>query len=138
MLTVPARFGLPVTYVSAGITGVFLIGRFVFCVYACCTGLRGPGLARYAVLPLVGALVLSTHYDFVHYSSEHLPLFFTGLSLFILTRLWLEPDRFYKSRMFSLGAATGGRCFTKLQFAPIAATLAAVAYSTAGFRGGAS
>jgi hypothetical protein len=64
----------------------------------------------------------------VHYSSERLSVFLTGLSLALLSRGYLGSDRYLKFRMFALGVITAAMCFSKLQAAPIALTLALAAF----------
>ena len=127
LLTVPAWFGAPITYVSARLTGAVLMFGFIVSLYICCAGFLGKRAARLAVLPLLGVVVLSTHYDFLHYSSERFPVFLTGLALALLSRQYFGSDRHLTWRMFALGVVTAAMCLSKLQAAPIALTVALAA-----------
>ena len=127
VLTVPAWFGGPITYVSARLTGAVLMFGLIATLYVCCAGFLGKRSARLVVLPLLGLVVLSTHVDFLHYSSERLSVFLTGLSLALLSRQFLGSGRCANTRMFALGVMTAAMCFSKLQAAPIALVLAVAA-----------
>lgn len=83
----------------------------------------GETLARLGVLPLACFFVLSTHTQFVHYSSEHVSLLLLALALAgVLAALaGGEVPPAWKPAWVGTGAALGAIPFAKLQAVPPAA-----------------
>ena len=122
VLALPALFGAPLGFVSARVTGLCLIAGAICAFYYVVKWTYGTTVARLSLVPSVLLLSLTKTLDFVHYSSEHFPIFLTTVALAAAAYL----ARGIGSKMSRLTACTvGGFClgstpFAKLQAAPIA------------------
>src|SRR5664279_6112545 len=77
ILVLPALFCAPIGFFSARVTGLCLIAGATCALYYAVKWIYGATVARLSVAPLVLLLSLTKTLDFVHYSSEHLPIFLT-------------------------------------------------------------
>lgn len=122
ILTLPALFGAPIGFLSARVTGLCLIAGAICAFYYVVKWVYGTSVARLSVVPSVLLLSLTKTLDFVHYSSEHFPIFLTTVALGAAAYL----ARGAGSKLSRLTAcAIGGLClggtpFAKLQASPIA------------------
>lgn len=78
--------GAPVNFLTARLTGLLLIWGALLCTYGLLRLFFPRGPARLALLPGAVFLAIVTQDDFVHYSTEHLPLGLFTVSLFLLVR----------------------------------------------------
>jgi hypothetical protein len=106
--------GAPLDYFTARLAGLFM-------VWACYEALRTrycPAAARLGVLPIVLFFSLVHERDFIHFSSEHLPIALTALAacLFFQTQRPGANPRW--SRLLG-GFIAGLLPWTKLQAAPV-------------------
>ena len=131
VLLLPKLVGMDVGFSSARCVGVLLIAGALIAMWAGLRLLWDEALARVAVLPALAFFALSTFWDFVHYTSEHLPIF-------LLSSAWalLMVARRSQSRVawFVGGLALGAVPFAKLQGIPLAAALALLGYGLAWWR----
>ena len=120
-------FGLPLGYFSARLTGLLLIWGALLACYRMLRDEYGRGVAQLGLLP--GLMFFATVHegDFLHYSTEHVPLFLFSLSACLLWRAHREtPAAPIRARFlwFAAGVSMGLLPWAKLQAAPLAATLA--------------
>lgn len=119
--------GLPLDYLSARLTGLLLVWGALFCCYRMLRPSLGAATARVGLLP--GALFFATVYngDFIHYSTEHLPLFLFSATAWLL---WGARDGSRQAKpglqpaWLAAGVCMGLLPWSKLQAAPLAAALA--------------
>lgn len=122
ILALPALFGAPLGFFSARVTGLCLIAAAICAFYYVVKWTYGTTVARLSVVPSVLLLSLTRTLDFVHYSSEHFPIFLTTFAL--AAAAYLARGTGSKlSRLIT--CAIGGLClgstpFAKLQASPIA------------------
>lgn len=113
--------GLPLDYFSARVTGLLLVWIAILACYRLTKSWYGIAAGRLAVLPLAGFFASVTDADFVHYSSEHVPLALTAIAA-----CGLFGNHSAERRRWAvlLGALAAGMLpWAKLQTAPIAGTL---------------
>lgn len=78
--------GAPVNFITARLTGLLLIWGALLSSYGILRIFQARGPARLALVPVALFLAMVTQDDFVHYSTEHLPLFLFAGSTFLLVR----------------------------------------------------
>jgi hypothetical protein len=137
VLVLPAIFGAPITFFSTRLIGCGLVIAAIYAFYFITKWTHGTDTARLALVPPVGFLALTWEWDFLHYSSEELPIFLTtfgvaaGAYLLIGTR-----DRSRIAACLVGGLTLGAASFAKLQVIPVALTgavfIAAMIYFTNG------
>ncbi len=113
---------LPFGYFAARIAALALVVITVVAVFRTLRGLYG-GLARLGTLPLWAIFAFVLQADFLHYSSEHLPVALLAFGLWHCTATWLRPPApgTISWRNLLGAAALGSAPLAKLQSAPIAA-----------------
>ena len=74
ILLVPAALGLKISYLTARLVGLSLLIIAVICWYAFAKRIRGKFVAMSVVLPPVTFLCFVQNTDFLHYSTELLPI----------------------------------------------------------------
>ena len=122
ILALPALIGLPINFTSARIIGLLLMLTTMVALYYAVKWTYARDVARLAIVPPVLLLSLTTDFNFVHYTSEHLSICLTTVA--IGASAYLASGRGFKSAQ--LGAALlagfclGATPFAKLQAAPIA------------------
>lgn len=119
--------GLPLGYFSARLTGLLLIWGALLACYRMLRDEYGPGIARLGLLPGVMFFATAREGDFLHYSTEHVPLFLFSLGGCLLWRAHRAmPAAPARSRLWWLaaGVSMGLLPWAKLQAAPLAAALA--------------
>jgi hypothetical protein len=111
--------GLPLDYFTARLTGLLLVWGALFTCLRTLARACGPAAAWLGVLPAAAFFATVTHHDFLHYSTEHLPLPLVAASFGLLAarppgdrrQLWLA--------CFLAGLLP----WTKLQSAPFSLVL---------------
>ena len=108
------------SYAVARLIGLAMIfGAVVFAGEALAI-LAGAALARMAVLPAVAAIAFTTYPDFVHYSSELMPVLLLAAAGWLVVRSGAAPST---GRLWLIALVLGAVGWAKLQAAPIAAGL---------------
>jgi hypothetical protein len=117
----------PYDYISARIVGaILMIGNLILNFFT----LRkffSTATAAICIFCVVAVLGTTRHPDFVHFSSEHLPMFLLSIMVYLYASLSYQPVP-NKNHLFILGLVGGIIPFTKLQATPIAALVAFIAY----------
>jgi hypothetical protein len=114
-------FGSAPSYVSGRLVGLALLLGTIFATVATIAQWAGHWPARVVIVPLCALLAFESHHNFVHYTSEHLPiLLLSGGVLLAIGRpsMW---------RGVACGLLFGLAPFAKLQATPIAIALLGVA-----------
>jgi hypothetical protein len=130
VLALPALFGAPMGFFSARVTGLCLIAGTICAFYYTVKWIYRTRVARLSVVPPLLLFSLTKTPDFVHYSSEHFPIFLTTVAL--AAAAYLARGTGSKSSRL-IGCAIAGLClgstpFAKLQASPISlAVLASLA-----------
>ncbi len=108
---------LPVNFLTARIGGLLLVGGALFCAYRTMRSFLPTGAARLALLPGALFFAIVTQDDFIHYSTEHLPVFLVACACWLLVRK--DPDTAgYHASWWAGGVAAGLLPWTKLQAVP--------------------
>ncbi len=102
-LLLPSFFGIALNYTSAKLVGLLCVLGSLWFFYKSVKNFFNDSVARLALLPPLFLVAFTQDADFVHYSSEQLPVFLLNLGLWLLSRLFgdyksqsrLHPD--YKS-----------------------------------------
>ena len=129
ILALPALIGLPINFTSARVIGLLLMLTATLALYYAVKWIYGSDVARLSIVPPVLLLSLTTDFNFVHYTSEHLSICLTTVALG--SGAYLASGRGYKSARLA-AAALAGLClgaapFAKLQTAPIAFAVLVIA-----------
>jgi hypothetical protein len=113
---------LPLGFLTARITGLLLVWGTLFFSYRLLRLFLSAGPARLAVLPAALFFALAVEGEFVHYSTEHLPLCILAAAAFLLTRgSQAEGDRL---AWWCGGLGLGLLPWAKLQSIPLGAAVA--------------
>lgn len=124
VLTWPALFGLPLTYFEARLTGIACLFVTIAFLIRSLSLIVGRRQSLLIVLAAVTFYLFAWQSDFIHYSSEHLPVALLSVSVWVLLALWRKPQW---TSALALGFFLGAVPFTKLQASPIAIYLFAAA-----------
>lgn len=121
--------GLALDYQGARIVGAGLILILIYSCYRAVAASGRESLARAAVLPIVCFLSFTTFDDFVHYSSEHVPAPLLAVGFCLVASELARPElrKAWSLRWAAAGLVLGAVPMAKLQGAPIAIALLAVA-----------
>jgi hypothetical protein len=91
--------------------------------YATLRRQAGPGFARVGTMAPATFLALTTNGDFLHFSSEHIPMLLLAAAWYFTLRL-AEPGKAPGAVAWLAGCALGAAPFAKLQASVIALTIA--------------
>ncbi|WP_428653515.1 hypothetical protein [Runella sp.] len=117
MLLIPAAFGLGFDYTAMRLLGlVWVIGSLFFFYHSVKNFFDAP-TAQLSLLPPLFFLAFTQDPDFVHYSSEQLPLFLLNAALWRLSKL-SSTDLNSFAGIFWLGLLLGINPFAKIQVVP--------------------
>ncbi|PPE76984.1 hypothetical protein C3941_26095 [Kaistia algarum] len=124
VLVWPRLFGLDITFFNIRLTAIVLLAISMSLLASALRRLFDARVAMVATLPAYLFLIFTNFFDFVHYSSEIMPIFLISLGIFGLA-IYAETRRTW----FLLLAAFAAGCvpFAKLQGTPIAALVGALA-----------
>lgn len=119
-----ALFGA-VNFFGARLVGCLIVGGALWFGYRALRAVWGDTGARLGVLPAFCFFALSTHPQFVHYSSEHVSVLLLAIGLwgFLAAMARETPPRPTDPRWLAAGSALGAIPFAKLQAVPPAAFL---------------
>jgi hypothetical protein len=126
-LMLPAVFGFSPDYASARLVSVTLAFVNVILLYRSLAMLtRHESLARLAAAAALGWFAVLENGEFVHYSSEQVPICLTAIAIYLCARLCVDPR--HPSRLAAgLGLVAGLGFFAKMQVVPILAAVGALA-----------
>jgi len=79
--------GLPLGYPAARLTGIVEEALFLLFVWLAGRRIGGEGAGRAAALPFLLFFSLTSHVEWIHYSSEHASLPLLGAALWLLARM---------------------------------------------------
>lgn len=138
VLILPALFGCEINYFSARLVALGLIAGAVIALYYAVKWTSGSSLvARFAIVPPVLLLTLTTFFDFVHFTTEHMSIFLITVSLagatYLLDHSW-HPGRLIACLV--TGLCCGAASFAKLQSLPTAAAAGVIALAIIWFGNG--
>ena len=124
LLVIPRLLGFEINYTSGRIMGLICAaGALVMLFYALKNWFGASVARKISLVPLL-FLAFTQEIDFVHYSSEQLPVLLLSICVWLLSRATqgLGND---KTNLYFLGLAAGAVPFAKLQAVPQALVLAA-------------
>ncbi len=124
-LALPALFGARIDFFSARFLGVCLLTLTLGGLYFAVKWLNGGRVARLVLLPPVLLLALTKDWNFLHFSSETVPIFLTTTALAASAYLAREamPNRRRIAACAIAGICLGSAGLAKLQSLPIALVL---------------
>lgn len=120
-------FKQPYDYVSARIIGLYLMICSLVVNFFTIRKFFSTSVAAISIFCVVAFLSTIRHPDFIHFGSEHLPVFLLSILVSLYAHL-VQSSEIRKSHLFWLGFAAGMILFTKLQTAPIAASIVGISY----------
>jgi len=128
LLVLPKLLGFQIDYSSGRLMGLLCVAGAWLLLFSALKTWFGLTLARrVAIVPLL-FLAFTQEIDFVHYSSEQLPVLLLAVCLYQLSRL--DPKTVPSpSGLYFLGLAAGAVPFGKLQAAPLAIVLVLGAFA---------
>lgn len=134
VLDIPALFGAPITFFSTRIVNVFLEFGAVFGMYAALATTVSKRVARLAAIGPIAFFALSAEAHYLQYAGETMSLFLASACVAYIAGIarWKHPA----IAAFAAGLFVGGIPFAKLQAAPIAIALGALALFVALARDG--
>ena len=113
---------LPVNFLTARMGGLLLVGGALFFAYRTMRRFLPAAPARLALVPGALFFAIVTEDDFIHYSTEHLPVFVLAGACWLLVRK--EPDTAgHRASWWAGGVAAGLLPWTKLQAVPFVPAL---------------
>lgn len=124
-LMLPAIVGISPDFASSRLIGLAAVFLSILLFYRAVALIAPEEIARIAVLPFAGAFAVFRDPEFIHYSSEHIPILITTLGFYLSVRILRSPAS-YRPAIFQLGMLVSTAFFTKMQSVPIVAGLAAV------------
>lgn len=117
LLVIPKLFGFQINYTSGRVMGLTCtIGALLF-IFLAMKNWFGESLSRIAIMTPVIFLAFTQETDFVHYSSEQLPVFLLALTIWLLSKI-MEGKNPSPVSTFFLGLTAGMMPFAKLQSVP--------------------
>ena len=123
VLTLPALAGQPLTYVTSRLTAVAeVFGTLVF-LWLTYRLFLAEWLAGLVLMPAFCFFAFAGESDFVHCSSEHLPMFLSAPAVYLLVRLYRSDSPPGWWRWAAIGVLAGAMPFGKLQALPLAGML---------------
>ncbi len=119
LLLVPHGLGLPMDYRSARLVALVLIGGSLLLFYGSTRRIAGPLASRISTLFSVLFFAWTSHYDFLHFSSELTSMVLVAGCFLIVLRV-LQTKATVPSGCFDAGVLAGLVPYSKLQALPIA------------------
>lgn len=127
-LVLPNLLGFQIDYSSGRFMGLLCVAGAWLLLFSALKNWFGATIARrISIVPLL-FLTFTQEVDFVHYSSEQLPVLLLAICVYQLSRFDLKnvPSM---SGVYFLGLAAGAVPFAKLQAAPLAIVLVLAAFA---------
>ena len=125
ILALPALFGGRIDFFSTRVTGAALLALTLFAIYYAAKWFYSAAVARVAVMPPLLLFALTTEHDFVHFSSEYVPIFFSTVLLCATAYVAFGTGTPLSREIAAAiaGLCVAGTCFAKLQAVPLVAVL---------------
>src|SRR2546428_7937740 len=123
----PALFGVPAGYVSARMMGLACVWIFLWFNILIARARAGLRPALFISMPFVAFFAFIRETEFIHYSSEHVPLALLSVQVYLCDRVIRTEDGGSARDRWILALISGVIPFTKLQATPIALGVLAVA-----------
>lgn len=120
-------FHQPYDYISGRTVGILLMLGSIIFYFLSLKKLFSTNISFISLLPAVSFLATTTYSDFIHFSSEHLPIFLLGIIAFLYSKIATETQA-KPLTLFVMGLIAGLITLTKLQAIPIAFCLILVTY----------
>jgi len=121
--SIPAWFGLPLTYISSRLIGMALVSGTLAFLWLSYRRVLSERVACLAVMPTFCFYLFAWDSDFVHCSSEHFAVFLSAVAVYLLTRELEAGPANSLWRTGALGILAGSMLFAKLQAAPAGAAI---------------
>ncbi|WAC10819.1 hypothetical protein [Dyadobacter pollutisoli] len=122
LLVIPKLFGFQIDYTSGRFMGLLCAGGSLLFLFFTLKNWFGTSLAKKIFpVPLI-FLAFTQEVDFVHYSSEQLPVFLLSLCLWLLSCLG-QHEKSKSANAYFIGFVAGTIPFAKLQAVPQAMVL---------------
>jgi hypothetical protein len=126
LLVIPKLFGFQINYTTGRVMGLLCsIGALLF-IFSAMKKWFGPSTARIAFTVPILFLSFTQEADFIHYSSEQLPVLLLAFTIWLLSKL-TESKQLSTGTTFLLGFIAGMMPFAKLQSVPQAMVVVLVA-----------
>jgi len=122
VLTLPALAGQPLTYVSSRLTAIAEIFGTLAFLWMTYRLFLAEWLAGLALGPTLCFFIFAGESDFIHGSSEHLPMFLSAPAVYLLARAY-RSDSPALWRWAVFGVLAGAMPFGKLQALPVTGML---------------
>jgi hypothetical protein len=122
----PAYLDQPITYFTIRMTGLVLIMVTLLSAVRTLAYLVERRWSYLLALPLISFYLFAYQPGFVHFSSEHFPEALLAVAIWLIAQMW-QTKTARPGRLFPLGLILGATPFTKLQGAPLAIFLFALA-----------
>ena len=120
-LLLPSFFGRAIDYTSGRLVGLLCVLGSLWFFYRSVKNWWGENTARVALLPPLFLLTFTQEADYVHYSSEQLPVLILNIGLWLLSKNWNPSPKI--APWFLLGLVLGMSPFAKIQVVPQAAVI---------------
>lgn len=127
LLVIPKLFGFQLDYTAARVMGLLCTGLSVYFLFRALANFYSEKTARITILAPVLLLAFTQEVDFVHYSSEQVPVFLLSASLWLLSQLILNKGLTLRNNLL-LGLLAGMVPFAKLQAVPLAIVIVLFAF----------
>ena len=124
LLAIPRLLGFQINYTSGRVMGLLCAGWALIFLFHSLKNWFGVAIARKISVVPVLFLAFTQEVDFVHYSSEQLPVFLLSVCIWLLSRATVNVGNL-KNNLYFLGLTAGAIPFAKLQAVPQALVLAA-------------
>lgn len=127
LLVIPKLFGFQINYTSGRVMGLLCcIGALLF-IFSAMKKWFGESTARVAFTAPIIFLAFTQENDFVHYSSEQLPVFLLACTIWLLSKI-TDHRQISSWVTFFLGLVAGMMPFAKLQSVPQALVVVLAAF----------
>ena len=127
-LMLPALAGFTLDFASSRLVGLVMITVSTCLLYAALSRVYSDSIARLAAMPIVTTIALMENPNFVHFSSEHVPVLLLSVMLLMLCgmRVSAGQHRPQAGAVFAIGFCAGLMPYTKMQGVPLAFALCLV------------
>jgi len=113
-------FGATVNYGVVKLLATIIWVAVAFFTFKSFKNFFNSSIAGILTLPLVTVVSLFTFWDYVAYNSEHAPIFFISLGLYLFSRVYKKGDKARPIDYYLVGFVLGCVPFSKTQAAPVA------------------
>lgn len=118
-LAAMGALGVRMDYTNARIFALFLVWSSVLTTWLTLRSRLGEGLSRLLILPMALFFITTQYWDFVQYSSEHVPLALLSAAAWLILSATWPAQRAALWTLFFGGLLLGAVPFAKLQATPI-------------------